>query len=95
MGLEPTTFGTTIRRSNRLSYIHHVDTHSSYRDANVIRFFGPCKIFGLKIFGKMFWVTKCQSSLLVCHTKPAKKRLAHLLMDLRLRKRIKPIYQYN
>ncbi len=22
MGLEPTTFGTTIRRSNRLSYIH-------------------------------------------------------------------------
>jgi hypothetical protein len=25
IGLEPTTFGTTIRRSNRLSYIHHVD----------------------------------------------------------------------
>ncbi len=24
MGLEPTTFGTTIRRSNRLSYIHRV-----------------------------------------------------------------------
>ena len=23
IGLEPTTFGTTIRRSNRLSYIHH------------------------------------------------------------------------
>ena len=23
MGLEPTTFGTTIRRSNRLSYTHH------------------------------------------------------------------------
>ena len=22
MGLEPTTFGTTIRRSNRLNYIH-------------------------------------------------------------------------
>ena len=25
MGFEPTTFGTTIRHSNRLSYIHHVD----------------------------------------------------------------------
>ena len=25
-GLEPSTFGTTIRRSNRLSYIHRVDT---------------------------------------------------------------------
>ena len=25
MGLEPTTFGTTIRHSNRLSYIHRFD----------------------------------------------------------------------
>ena len=26
MGFEPTTFGTTIRHSNRLSYIHHIDS---------------------------------------------------------------------
>ena len=91
MGLEPTTFGTTIRRSNRLSYIHRVDTHLSYRDANVIRFFGPCKIFGLKIIGKMPRVTKWQTLLLLCHAKPAKRRLAHLLMDSRVRKRIKLI----
>lgn len=24
VGLEPTTFGTTIRRSNQLNYTHHV-----------------------------------------------------------------------
>ena len=88
-GLEPSTFGTTIRRSNQLSYIHRVDTHSSYRDANVICFFGPCKIFGLKIFGKTHRVTKWQSPLLVCHAKPAKKRLAHLLMDTGVRKQLK------
>ena len=28
MGFEPTTFGTTIRHSNRLSYIHHFDSIS-------------------------------------------------------------------
>ncbi len=26
MGFEPTTFGTTIRHSNQLSYIHHLDS---------------------------------------------------------------------
>ena len=30
MGLEPTTFGTTIRRSNRLSYIHRVTVFGSF-----------------------------------------------------------------
>ena len=34
MGFEPTTFGTTIRHSNRLSYIHHLDfgekNHSNF-----------------------------------------------------------------
>ena len=49
-GLEPSTFGTTIRRSNQLSYIHHVDTRLSYRDAKVIYFFRPCKKMRRKIF---------------------------------------------
>ena len=52
MGLEPTTFGTTIRRSNRLSYIHRVTVERSYRDANVIYFFCPCKKKGEKSSGK-------------------------------------------
>ena len=39
MGLEPTTFGITIRRSNRLSYIYHV-------------FFGSAKVAKEEDFDK-------------------------------------------
>ncbi len=34
MGFEPTTFGTTIRHSNQLSYIHRVIRFSE-SDANI------------------------------------------------------------
>lgn len=36
MGLEPTTPGTTIQCSNRLSYIHHVIRFDPYRCAKII-----------------------------------------------------------
>lgn len=38
MGFEPTTFGTTIRRSNQLSYNHHVCIIFEC-DAKVVLFF--------------------------------------------------------
>ena len=48
MGFEPTTFGTTIRHSNRLSYIHHLYP-LRISGAKVIHFFAMSKFFGLKV----------------------------------------------
>ena len=42
MGFEPTTLGTTILYSNRLSYIHHIDLFPN-RCANIHTFFNSAK----------------------------------------------------
>ena len=43
MGFEPTTFGTTIRRSNQLSYVHHIQRFLSNAGAKIIPFLFLCK----------------------------------------------------
>ena len=43
-GFEPTTLGTTILYSNRLSYIHHLDPFPN-RCANIRTFFYSPKFF--------------------------------------------------
>ncbi len=43
MGLEPTTFGTTIRRSNQLSYVHHLSRFLSNAGAKIIPILILCK----------------------------------------------------
>ena len=63
MRLELTTFGTTIRRSNQLSYTRHRDIELIYRALNVMStvifqrclFFAQKKVF-LEIFPVLWLV---------------------------------------
>ena len=45
MGLEPTTFGTTIRRSNQLSYVHRFTARFFRTACKFNTLFDYCKIF--------------------------------------------------
>ena len=61
MGLEPTTFGTTIRRSNQLSYIHHIRHFLSNAGAKIISILKPCKNYAKKISVFLFCTGSCGS----------------------------------
>ena len=58
MGFEPTTLGTTILYSNRLSYIHHLICFPN-RCANIHTFFLSPKFLGLffvkKYNNRCYW----------------------------------------
>ena len=43
VGIEPTVFGTTIRRFNRLSYTHHMARHKGFEPLTY-RLEGGCSI---------------------------------------------------
>lgn len=45
MGIEPTTFGTTIRRSNQLSYVHRFTARFFRTACKFNTLFDYCKIF--------------------------------------------------
>ena len=49
MGLEPTTFGTTIRRSNQLSYVHHLSHFLSNAGAKLMPILFLCKFIRKKV----------------------------------------------
>ena len=60
MGFEPTTLGTTILYSNRLSYIHHVDLFFK-SGANISTFFYSAKFLAIifRPFKLFLWAYKC------------------------------------
>lgn len=68
MGLEPTTFGTTIRRSNQLSYVHHISHFLSNAGAKIIPILILCKDIAKKtlIFFAIIWVLGCMRSHILC-----------------------------
>ena len=88
MGLEPTTPGTTIQCSNRLSYIHHAIRFLSYRCAKIIQIL----LFAKKTARKLHLrpslrpgtpprsVTKWQSRVTKRPPESAKTGLAHRLL---------------
>ena len=57
MGFEPTTFGTTIRHSNQLSYIHHLDSFLN-RCANVIQIFVSAKHLDTFFYLRYIYIAK-------------------------------------